>query len=60
MTDEARLEVQGAGLAPVTDGSFVVNLREAAWERNDHFGGSVLDAATRKVKSGTHCVIVGT
>jgi uncharacterized cupin superfamily protein len=38
MTEEARLEPVGSGLAPVTDGWFVVNVREAAWLKNDAFG----------------------
>jgi hypothetical protein len=29
--DEARLEDSGSGLTPVTDGWFVVNVREAEW-----------------------------
>jgi uncharacterized cupin superfamily protein len=29
--DEARLEDTGSGLAPVTDGWFVVNVRDAEW-----------------------------
>jgi uncharacterized cupin superfamily protein len=35
---EARLEDLGSGLAPVTDGWFVVNVRDAAWETNDVSG----------------------
>jgi uncharacterized cupin superfamily protein len=38
MVEEARLERSEAGLAPVTDGWFVVNVRDAAWLRNDVFG----------------------
>jgi uncharacterized cupin superfamily protein len=39
MPDEARLEQVGNGLAPVTDGWFVVNARDAAWWRQrDVFG----------------------
>jgi len=38
MVNEARLEELDSGLAPVTDGWFVVNVRDAAWETNDHFG----------------------
>ena len=34
MTDEARLEDVGTGLAPVTPGWFVVNAGDAAWVRN--------------------------
>lgn len=36
--DEARLEHVVTGLAPVTDGWFVLNAREAAWLRHDTFG----------------------
>jgi uncharacterized cupin superfamily protein len=36
---EARLEDVGSGLAPVTPGWFVVNVRDAAWLNNDRFGG---------------------
>jgi uncharacterized cupin superfamily protein len=36
---EARLEAVDSGLAPVSDGWFVVNARDAAWVNNDHFGG---------------------
>ena len=39
MTQEARLEDVGSGLAPVTPGWFVVNARDAAWLNNDLFGG---------------------
>lgn len=38
MTREARLEDVGSGLAPTSDGWFVVNAREAAWLENDAFG----------------------
>jgi uncharacterized cupin superfamily protein len=38
MIGEARLEQSEAGLTPVTDGWFVVNLRDAAWWKNGHFG----------------------
>jgi uncharacterized cupin superfamily protein len=38
VVDEAHLEEVGSGLAPVTDGWFVVNVREAAWLTNDAFG----------------------
>jgi uncharacterized cupin superfamily protein len=37
--EEARLEDAGSGLAPVSDGWFVVNVGEAAWLRNEAFGG---------------------
>lgn len=38
MVDEARLEEVGSGLAPVTEGWFVVNVAEGPWVRNDSFG----------------------
>jgi hypothetical protein len=39
MLEEARLDDVGAWLAPVSPGWFVVNVTEAAWLRNDAFGG---------------------
>lgn len=38
MVDEAPLEELDSGLAPVANGWFVVNVRDAAWETNDHLG----------------------
>jgi uncharacterized cupin superfamily protein len=38
MIDEAPLEDVGSGLAPLGDGWFVVNVRDAAWLTNDAFG----------------------
>ena len=38
MVEEARLEDVGSGLAPASDGWFVVNVRDAAWVENDLFG----------------------
>ncbi len=38
MVEEAHLEALETGLAPVTDGWFVVNVRKAAWLANDAFG----------------------
>ena len=38
MVEEARLEELDSGLAPATDGWFVVNVRHAAWETNDQLG----------------------
>lgn len=35
---EARLDETGAGLAPVTDGWFVVNVRDTAWLTSQTFG----------------------
>ena len=37
--EEARVEQVDSGLVPVTDGWFVVNVREAAWLTNEAFGG---------------------
>ena len=41
MVEEARLEQLEAGLTPVTDGWFVVNVRDGAWVRSDAFGDAV-------------------
>jgi uncharacterized cupin superfamily protein len=38
VVEEARLEDVGSGLAPISDGWFVVNVRDAAWLTNDAFG----------------------
>jgi uncharacterized cupin superfamily protein len=38
MVEEARLDDTGGGLAPATDGWFVVNVRDAAWVTNDVLG----------------------
>jgi uncharacterized cupin superfamily protein len=38
MVEEARLEKNESGLAPVTEGWFVVNVRDAAWYTHDVFG----------------------
>ena len=38
MSKEARLEAMSSGLAPVSDGWFVVNVRDAAWLENEAFG----------------------
>jgi uncharacterized cupin superfamily protein len=38
LAEEARLEEVGSGLAPVSDGWFVVNVRDAAWLTHDAFG----------------------
>jgi uncharacterized cupin superfamily protein len=38
MVEEARLEEVKSGLTPVTEGWFVVNVRDAAWLTNDAFG----------------------
>jgi uncharacterized cupin superfamily protein len=46
---EARLEDVGSGLAPVSPGWFVVNVAEAAWIRNDAFGGRCVFESTERV-----------
>jgi uncharacterized cupin superfamily protein len=38
VVDEARMEQQEAGLTAVTDGWFVVNVRDAAWVTSEKFG----------------------
>jgi uncharacterized cupin superfamily protein len=40
MVEEARLEEYGSGLAPKTEGWFVVNVRDARWFDHDDFGAS--------------------
>jgi len=42
MVEEARLEDVGSGLAPVSAGWFVVNVRDAAWVTNDVFGAACI------------------
>jgi uncharacterized cupin superfamily protein len=42
VVEEARLEDIGSGLAPATGGWFVVNVRDAAWDRHDVFGASCM------------------
>jgi len=37
VVEEARLEEQASGLAPVTEGWFVINVRNAAWLTHDVF-----------------------
>jgi uncharacterized cupin superfamily protein len=49
MIDEARLADVGSGLAPVTPGWFVVNAAEAAWLRNEAFGGRCHFESTERV-----------
>lgn len=46
---EARLEEVGSGLAPVNPGWFVVNVGEAAWVRNDAFGGRCVFESSERV-----------
>ena len=47
--EEARLEAVGSGLAPVGRGWSVVNVAEAAWVRNDAFGGRCVFEASERV-----------
>jgi uncharacterized cupin superfamily protein len=49
--DEGRLEDVGSGLAPVSPGWFVVNAGEAAWLRNDAFGGRCVFESNERVLS---------
>jgi uncharacterized cupin superfamily protein len=49
MVTEARLEAFDSGLAPVSDGWFVVNVRDAAWVTNDAFGARCVFEANRQV-----------
>jgi uncharacterized cupin superfamily protein len=49
MIEQARLEDVGSGLAPVSPGWFVVNAAEAAWVRNEAFGGRCVFESTERV-----------
>jgi len=40
MVEEARFEELQSGFAPASEGWFVVNARDAAWELNDAFGAA--------------------
>ena len=42
MVEEARLEQLAAGLTPVTDGWFVVNVRDGAWVTNEALGAAFI------------------
>jgi uncharacterized cupin superfamily protein len=53
MAEEARLEQVDSGLTPVTDGWFVVNVRDAAWLTNDTFGARCVFEADVPVVRGT-------
>jgi uncharacterized cupin superfamily protein len=52
MVTEARLEAVDSGLAPGTDGWFVVNVRDAAWLTNDAFGGRCVFEGDRRTLGG--------
>jgi uncharacterized cupin superfamily protein len=47
--NEAQLEDVGSGLAPVSPGWFVVNAAQAAWVRNDSFGGRCVFESSERV-----------
>lgn len=47
--NEARLEVVSSGLTPVSEGWFVVNVGEAAWLRNESFGGRCIFESNPRV-----------
>jgi uncharacterized cupin superfamily protein len=49
MVEEARLEEVGSGLAPASDGWFVVNVSQAAWLRNEAFGGRCVFESSPRV-----------
>jgi uncharacterized cupin superfamily protein len=49
MVEKARLEDVGSGLAPVSPGWFVVNTAQAAWVRNDSFGGRCVFESSPRV-----------
>ena len=40
MVPEARLEQRESGLAPATEGWFVVNVRDTRWDTHETFGGN--------------------
>ena len=46
MVEEARLEDSGAGLAPASEGWFVVNVADAAWLTNEAFGAACIFEGT--------------
>jgi uncharacterized cupin superfamily protein len=49
VVEEARVEELDSGLAPLTAGWFVVNVRDAAWLTNDAFGARCVFEANRPV-----------
>jgi hypothetical protein len=42
MVEQARLEQLDAGLTPVSDGWFVVDIREGAWVTNEALGAACI------------------
>jgi len=53
---EAQLEDNGSGLAPASDGWFVVNVRDAQWLTSEHEGASEEEP---KITSGAECSFEG-
>lgn len=51
--DEARLEPVESGLAPASEGWFVVNARDSAWVRNEAFGARCVFEASPRVVVGS-------
>jgi uncharacterized cupin superfamily protein len=49
VVEEARVEEVGSGLAPVSAGWFAVNVGDAAWVRNDAFGGRCVFESSPRV-----------
>jgi uncharacterized cupin superfamily protein len=49
MVERAQLEDVGSGVAPVSDGWFVVNAADAAWVRNDAFGARCVFESSPRV-----------
>jgi uncharacterized cupin superfamily protein len=52
MVEEARLEPLDSGLAPVSEGWFVVNVGDAAWLTNEAFGERCVFETDRRVLGG--------
>ena len=52
MVEEARFEQVESGLAPVSEGWFVVNVGEAAWVTNDVFGARCAFEGSGRVLQG--------
>src|SRR5207248_9823480 len=52
MVEEAHLEAVASGLAPASEGWFVVNVRDAAWLTNDAFGLRCVFEASPRVLGG--------
>jgi uncharacterized cupin superfamily protein len=55
--DEARLEQLNGGLAPTTDGWFVVNAREAPWIEHDDFGARCIFETDPRITRGRDDVV---